>query len=362
MITRIRLMAGGVSHWLFGGIGRIHHQRWEILLMRMGLAWLVFGSTPTTILPVAKAQFKPHGIAQFIDITFISQPGVYSLAHWIFLVTLVCYALGLEVGFCLGYMLAFVVLISTLGLSQGFVGHAGQMEGLILLAQFAAVAWANALQQGRIGIPSNLRRSRDDLMMCWSRQAIVATYVVAGLTKLINSNGEWLGRSGNFVLQVLKSQSETYYSTGVHANPASMAFLSKLNQWPSLAVAFLAAGLLLELGAFLAAWNRALGLVIGLMLIGFHVSLGTLMYLPFFESRNYVMLFLVNSVWWGLIAFRFARGQFCTGARARRSGEHPLSFPRAPPRTAGQLLVSRRLARPTDTGSTWLRERRQAPR
>ena len=314
MIAQLRSSVSAARRWLFGGIGRIHHQRWEIWMMRIGLALLVFRATPAVMVP--QGQPKPHGIAQFMDVTFISDPGIYGPIYYIFLVVLVCYALGLGVGLCLGYMLACVVLVSTLGLSQGFVGHAAQMEGLVLLAQFAAVVWAFAARRLRGGGQSDLRRDRDDLMMCWTRQAIAASYVVAGLTKLINSNGEWLGRSEFFVLQVLKSQSEAYYSTGVHANQASTAFVAALNQWPILAGVFLAAGLVLELGAFLAAWNRALGLVIGIMLLAFHVSLGTLMYLPFYESRNFVMLFLINPVWWGVIAFRTLRGRVCRGAEA----------------------------------------------
>ncbi len=278
--------------------------------MRVGLAWLVWQGTATEIPPLG--QPKPLGIAQFLDITFISQPGVYGPLYWILMVVLVCYALGLAVGICLGYMLAFVVLTHTLSLSQGFVGHASQMEGLVLLAQFAAAVWAFVSGRVRGGSSRDLRRDRDDLMMCWTRQGIVASYVVAGLTKLINSDGEWIGRSGNFVLQVLKAQSEEFYTSGIHANPASMAFLSALSQWPFLAAVFLTLGLLLELFAFLAAWNRSLGLVIGLTLIVFHVTLGILMYLPFYESRHFVMLFLVNPAWWALLAFKYCRRRFRT--------------------------------------------------
>lgn len=308
MMERIKCFIRGSSRWLFGGIGRIRHERWEIGMMRAGLAWLVWRAAPNAL--ATMGQPKPHGIAQFMDVTFISQPCVYDPLHWMFLVALVGYVLGLAVGLCLGYVLAFVVLISTLGLSQGFVGHAGQMEGLVLLAQFAAVVWAFLSSRRRGGSRADLRDYRDHLMMCWSRQAIVGTYVVAGLTKLINSNGEWLACSGNFVLSVLKSQSESYYSSGHHANAASMAFLSALNQWPFLASVFLAGGLLLELGAFLGAWSRPLGLVIGLMLIAFHVMLGTLMYLPFYESRNFVLLFLVNPLWWTWVAWRHVRCRF----------------------------------------------------
>lgn len=307
-MSKIQSIVISAWRWLFGGIGRIRHEYWEIWMMRAGLAWFMWQGTPAAMLP--KGQPKPHGIAQFMDVTFISQPGVYGPLYSILLVALVCYALGLAVSLCLGYMLAFVVLIYTLGLSQGYVGHSAQMGGLVLLAQFSATVWAFASGRLRAGTRSDLRQYRDDLMMCWTRQAIVATYVVAGITKLINSEGEWLNRSGYFVLQVLKAQSEAYYSSGNHANPTSMAFLSALSEWPYLAAVFLAFGLLLELGAFLAAWNRSLGLVIGIMLIVFHVTLGTLMYLPFYESRGFVMLFLVNPAWWAFIGFKLVKGRF----------------------------------------------------
>ena len=83
-------------------------------MMRIGLALLVFRATPAVMVP--QGQPKPHGIAQFMDVTFISDPGIYGPIYYIFLVVLVCYALGLGVGLCLGYMLACVVLVSTLGL------------------------------------------------------------------------------------------------------------------------------------------------------------------------------------------------------------------------------------------------------
>lgn len=226
-----------------------------------------------------------------------------------------CAWLGLAVGLCLAYMLTFVVVIYTLGLSQGFVGHATQMEGLVLLAQFAATVWAFLSSRRRRGSRADLRGYRDHLMMCWSRQAIVATYVVAGLTKQINSNGEWLGRSGNFVLSVLKSQSESYYSSGYHANPASMAFLSALNQWPFLASVVPCWWVVAGTGRFSGRMESSTGSVIGLMRIGFHVMLGTLMYLPFYESRNFVMLFLVNPLWWAWVIWRHVQGRFHSEGR-----------------------------------------------
>lgn len=307
---RLLSIAGSSARWLFGGIGRIRHERWEIWMMRIGLALLVFRATPPV--PPKSVQPEPHGIARFLDLTFLSRPDVYTPLWWVLHGALVSYALGLAVGPCLGFILAFVVATNSLELSQAFVGHSTQMEGLVLLAQLAATVWAFAAGRWRGGAVAELRRSRDDLMMDWTRQGIVASYVVAGITKLVNSDGEWLNRSVFFVLQVHKAQAEHYYTSGVQANPASMAFLSALSGWPLLAGWFLTGGLLLELFAFLGAWNRPLGLIVGLGLIGFHVMLGTLMYLPFYESRDFVMLFLVNPAWWAWLVLR------------RASGRHPL--------------------------------------
>lgn len=312
-MKRLLSIARNGAGWLFGGIGRVRHERWEIWMMRVCVALMIYRSVTADAIQNA-AQPVPHGIARFMDLTFLSRQEVYSPLYWLFKAALVGYVLGFGVGPCLAFILVFVVATNSLELSQGFVGHAGQLAGLVLLAQFSATVWAFACGRHRALDRRDLRRCRDDLIMDWSRQAIAACYVVAGMSKIINSDGAWISRSKFFVLQVQKVQREVFYTTGELPNQASMMFLSALGQWPLFAAAFLIAGLLLELLAFLGAWNRPLALVFGLLLIGFHILMGTLMYLPFYENRDFLILFFVNPAWWIWLALRRC------GSRIR--GEH----------------------------------------
>lgn len=302
-MKRLVSIARDGAGWLFGGVGRVRHERWEIWMMRVCVAAMVYQATASRAPDIAKQPY-PHGIARFLDLTFLSRQEVYSPLYWLFKAALVGYVLGFGVGPCLACILVFVVATNSLVLSQGFVGHAGQLAGLVLLAQFAAALWA--FVGGRHRAPDRRARRgyRDDLIMDWSRQAIAACYVVAGMTKIINSDGAWISRSMFFVLQVQKVQREVFFTTGELPNQASMMFLSAIGRWPLFAAVFLTAGLLLELLAFLGAWNRPLALVFGLLLIGFHLMMGMLMYLPFYENRDFLLLFFVNPAWWTWLALR----------------------------------------------------------
>jgi hypothetical protein len=116
---------------------RVTYASWEWGIMR--LAFTIFALIPGTTLSLTfGAQPKPAGIAQFINITWITQSPFQELFAFAFCAFLALYLVGI---FPLTATLGLFVihtLTGTLVNSQGATHHNTQIVGLILFGQILA--------------------------------------------------------------------------------------------------------------------------------------------------------------------------------------------------------------------------------
>ena len=253
-------------------------------------------------------QRKPNGIARVFDLTFFSDPSFIRVLPWVVIPCLVLYATGLGLPVALP-VLAFVSIGSrTLYNSQGYIHHGYQMLSLILVAQTLVVLWhcfrhdwKSAMGFRRV---EPIRgRTLWHWMIRYSQWMIVGCYVIAGVIKPILSDGRWFQNSHFIGIQVVKTHRQNYYSELEQKWKIPEPPVAKLmlEEHPNLIRIFLACGVLLEIFAFLALYNRILSFLFGVALVSFHYFNDLLMGLYFYENEKLVWIFLINVpfwIWW----------------------------------------------------------------
>jgi hypothetical protein len=253
-------------------------------------------------------QRKPNGIAHLVDLTFFAKPGFIKVLPWIVIPCLLFYMAGRGFPVVLP-ILAFVSIGSrTLYNSQGYIHHGYQMLSLILVAQTLVVyfhgfrhSWREAFGMRKPSLISG--RTLWDRVIRYSQWMIVGCYVIAGVIKPIRSDGEWF-KNGHYIgIQVVKTHRQNFYSSleekwNIPDPPVAKLMLK---DHPNLIRIFLTFGVLLEIFAFLALYNRFMSLLIGFSLVMFHYFNDLLMGLYFYGNEKLDWIFLINLpfwVWW----------------------------------------------------------------
>jgi hypothetical protein len=266
---------------------------WEITLMRLGFAALLWFRMPPN--PPVNVQPFPNGFANWIDLTFLANPAIYTPARWIFLAMLAIYAAGRLMPLALSYLLAMNVALYTLGNSQGWIGHTDQIVSLTLLTQtvFYIVAAFRKIER------------KSDLEIFFSLQTIAATYFVAGITKLIKSGGAWIGQLPNITVQIEKTNEQFYYDFLRHPNPGFTEWLNaQIIAHPWLTYPIFGPGLIVELAAFFLPFGRRWAAIIGLILLGMHGLISLIMQITFTTNIWMVIVFAVNVPFWVVAAWK----------------------------------------------------------
>ena len=291
---------------------------WEVFFMRLGLAVAVYFSLRVKLPDVLGATTKSSGLAGFtnakmddavgigriIDLTFLADPAVGQVVHWIAIGALLVYITGFLLP--ISTLIIFLIHSSvfTLNNGMGAIHHGYQILTLPLLAQ-VCVLWAPILLKK---LPQKARRylpehepglHQRDLFVYYSQVAIAGAYVIAGLSKILRSHVKWIIDSPDVAVQIVKSHSQKYYEY-LHPEWADMGmgYATWIAEHPWLSRIMLTSGLGLELFAFLLLINRAWAAVIGLSLIGMHYSIGIIMGLDFPENVRADFVLLVNAPFW----------------------------------------------------------------
>ena len=253
-------------------------------------------------------QDKANGIARFLDLTFFSDPGFIQILPWIVIPCLLLYAAGIGLPVALP-ILAFISIGSrTLYNSQGYIHHGYQMLSMVLVAQSVVVLWHAIRHDWRSAFglrPAEYRGGRSvwDWTIRYSQWMIVICYVIAGVIKPIKSDGEWFQNSHYIGIQVVKTHRQNYYSALEERwnipEPPVAQFM--LKEHPHLVRIFLSCGVLLEIFAFIALYNRFLSLALGFALVLFHYFNDLMMGLYFYGNEKLDWIFLINLpfwIWW----------------------------------------------------------------
>jgi hypothetical protein len=280
---------------------RIVLARWEMLLARGLLAWALWQAIPGGT-PEFSSQPYPHGLAQWIDFSWVGDKDVFGAAIVLARLGLIFYALGILAPLGLVAFLVVDVSHHTFFTSQGIQGHGSQLNALIALALlcghvfavFRSRSWKELLLSGSDSEQSALG---------WSRLMLAATYVVAGLSKIHHGGWDWWTRGESFALQILKAQDEMHFTMASPPLSASAdAFGHFLETHASFADPLLLCALLMEVGAFLACTGRLPALLLGSGLVLFHLSNQWLMGLPFRGNVMMCLILFIQPLSWAVLA------------------------------------------------------------
>ena len=273
---------------------------YEVIFMRVFFAAAVFFLTFPPERELFATQPKPNGFAQFIDFTFFADPDVYARFEAIAIICLVLYAAGVLHVVALPYLAWFSIATKTLANSQGGISHSYQMISLILLVQ-AAVAVAEfgwALAKGKKVPWFAGDRWWNSSGIYYSQLAIAGCYVVAAVTKLLDSGGTWLWNSPHLVKELVKTQRQNFYSTLDPQYAGEVPHVDWLSSHPMVARLLFSPGLLFELLAFVALLGRRWALGTGLALIALHEGIRFFMGLKFTNFEACLTIFFINVPFW----------------------------------------------------------------
>lgn len=269
----------------------VPHFRWEMALMRLLFSLLVFSTIPSYVW--FTTQPHPNGLAQFLDLTFLSDANTLFGIRIALGIALFFYTFNFLTLPSLAIMLFVSVSYGSLLNSQGAMNHGLQPVSLVILGQFIVAAYF-AMRHGVSALWQGLPEEDQRLMIHAAKVAIVSVYVVSGVTKIQRSKGAWIWETPNIAAQVMKTADDKYYTRlqiAPNHIPSTASWMAAHPNWTRVA---LTPALLLELFAFLALINRLWGLFIGIALIGMHTIITFIMQLGFFELKTLDLIFLIN--------------------------------------------------------------------
>lgn len=267
------------------------HSKIELIAMRVLFALVLVDVIPSGLQP--QELTMPVGLAGMgLDLSWL--PKAMPILKWISWPVLLVYALGRLPALTTTFLLAVTVLVGTYANSNGSLKHHHQVVSLILLAQAAWHWWWLARHRRRDLSHTDDALVRDRWAAFASQQAIVAAYVVTGITKVATSGlGGWIQGSANYPVQLRKTNLQAGYSRADVSTAAGSGLESWLVAHPAAGQAMLGTGLVLELGAFLALLGRPWSFTYGLLLIAFHAMNSVFMNLNFRWHNQCLFIFLI---------------------------------------------------------------------
>ena len=273
-------------------------RNWEAVLLRLFFSVaVIWGLWP--VLRYEKVELA-KGLSKILDVSVFG--GADAVVWFRPLIVTAALLYVLEIVRPLGLVLLTIAQLgyNTLQNSQGFTYHGNNIMGLILLTQCGAeLFWLGyrLVTRREFSLASGLTRHAYHLY--FAQCAIAAVYVTSAITKLTKTDGMWLFRSHYLAKSVVKTHRQTFYDNpeGAIAEPV-VAIAQWLAEHHILTRLAFGAGFFLELFAFLALWNRAWALFIGLSIITFHFGVELIMQLDFRVNQLMCLIFLVNLPFW----------------------------------------------------------------
>ena len=266
----------------------------ELLFIRLATSGMVFLMIPRS-LPFRNQPF-PVGIARFADLTVLSHPRLYVILRNLALVALIFYSSGVMFGVATLYLFGFLVAVQTLVASQGAVNHGRNLLMLVLLAQCFASIWgflSNFLQL-TLGTTSPI--PTEQIAVVWSLQTIAASYFISGISKLVNSRGQWISALVA-IPPIMIARAEAVLQDGAiskHRRDRSYALAQWLARHRYACKLIFSAALWIEVLSPLALYNRTTEIIGGLLLLLFHVAAGFSMQLQFTWNRFIILIYFIN--------------------------------------------------------------------
>jgi len=265
--------------------------RFESALMRVGVAVLVFLTVYDPHPYDFVGQPAPVGIAHWVNLTWLYHPlhpYAYPTMYGAAALLGVIYIWGLVPRLIAPLLAAVHIIVRTYNNSQGFTHHGEQLISMVLVVQTLTL-WFKG------GLPREQVRA---WLWYYSRGLILFAYCASGVTKLINSHGQWLWRSQHLVIELVSSRRFDYYRNLDPEFAGDPPIAGWLLRHPFLTQVLFGYGLFIELFAFLGLRDRKWSAIMGLALIALHVGADQVMDLGFYHHQALCLIFLVNVPGW----------------------------------------------------------------
>lgn len=290
---------------------RIQYGTIERIAMRLLFAVVIAKQIPESLRHASIP--APNGLARLLDLQFLLDPQVFTICRYIGWAALVFYVFRIGWGLVLPYLTLFCIAIGSINNSQGAIAHNFQIVPLVLLAQTAAYFYTITRRRTADAQPPGT--TAENRMIFWSQQAIVATYLVSALTKLIHTSGKWFFQTPRIGVQIIKTTEQDYYDRlDASGLERGLAIAEWIVQHPWMTGAALSAGLLLELTAPAALLGRRFALFYGVSLLAFHASIHHVMQLRFAYNEYLIWIYLVNVPFWLSVTVSVLNARVRSGA------------------------------------------------
>jgi hypothetical protein len=287
---------------------RIQYGAIERIAMRLLFAIVIAQQIPESFRHTSIP--APNGFARLVDLHVLLDAQVFTICRYAGYAALVLYVFRIGWAVVLPYLTLLCIAIGSINNSQGAIAHNFQIVPLVLLAQTAAFFYTLFRQRDAA--------TAENRMIFWSQQAIVATYLVSALTKLIHTSGKWFIQSPRIGVQIIKTTEQDYYD---RLDASGLERGAAIAEWivhhPWITGAALSAGLLLELTAPAALLGRRFALFYGASLLAFHASIGQVMQLRFAYNEYLIWVFLVNVPFWAMRGAQRIAAMRTAGPRER---------------------------------------------
>ena len=273
----------------------------EAMLLRLAMAAVVWFYC-LKVDPSFTKQPHPNGLAEHVDLTFLSNPDTWRILKVIAGFALIAYVAGLLVPLSLGYVVGLLILYGTLRNSQGYIHHGYQAFTAVLLAQWIAYLIVAIREDQKVWLSLFRNVSAHSKAFFYSQQAVVAGYVCAGIAKIGKGKPawslgwHWVDQIPNMSVIVTRNGTQHFYSEA-----DGRAFMEQGQQvgrliadHPILAKLAIAPGLYLELLIVFALCNRRLAIWIGLSLLIMHWLIAYIMQLRFPLNELVIALFFFS--------------------------------------------------------------------
>jgi len=256
--------------------------------------------------PVEEVQI---GIGRWLDLGFFHRPDLRTVFHIVIGICMAVFAWGRICWIVLPVATFLFLGAGTLNTSQGSLQHhlqAGATTLLVLALWYVGAAiWWRVKAKGS-GPMNNGLAMTHRLAPFFAMQAMVAAYVVAGLSKLKQSGFGWIADARNAPVSLRKTADQDFFSITDQVPNSSIRILEVLPQFiqelllshPWMAAFVMGPGLFIELFAFLALVGRRSALVVGGLLIGFHYLISEVMNLHFELNNHLIAIFFLNLPYW----------------------------------------------------------------
>ncbi len=283
----------------------IRHAGWEMTLMRIAFAVMVWQSVPAFYYQTTLSH--PNGLAHFVDLSFLMNPEILGVLRGVLAVALLFYAAGFFAFVSLSVMAFLLAACGSLENSQGAINHSFQPLALIALAQWAVagvlVIRDRVLRKTAFFPVATAETQR--LLIHAAKVALVSCYVASAFTKWERSGGQWIQRTPNLAVAIAKTNAKSYLNAFEPTSHWAKTAPALIIDHPHLTRFFFGFGFALEALSFLALLGRWPAVLIGGSMIAMHHTISEVMGLHFAIFEKLAFIFLINAPWLaGLIVER----------------------------------------------------------